>query len=314
MIPEKDLLSIEVATLYYELDQTQQEIAETLNISRPTVSKLLKYAKQQNYIQITIKKPIEAIHSLELRLKEKFGLEEVRVAYANHATCDDTTYLLQLLGKEASAYLNDVVQHHMKIGISWGETLYHVAKELQPKSVEDVEIVQLKGGMNFIQANTHDQEIMMRFVKNFQAKGQYVPLPIVFNSVQTKKALLAEPQFHLIHEKMATVDLAIYTIGEVSKESLLYKTNVISESEFDVLSKRAVCDICSRFIDENGDIVVEELDERTVGISLEALKNVPKSILIASGESKILGIQTALNQQIPNVFITDSITALKLLE
>ncbi len=313
MIPEKDLLSIEVATLYYELDQTQQEIAETLNISRPTVSKLLKHAKQQNYIQITIKKPVEAIHSLELRLKEKFGLDDVRVAYANHATCD-ATYVLQLLGKEASAYLNEVVQHRMKIGISWGETLYHVAKELQQKQVEEVEVVQLKGGMNFIQANTHDQEIMMRFVQNFHAKGQYVPLPIVFNSVETKNALLAEPQFHLIHEKMGTVDVAIYTIGEVSKESLLYKTNVISEHEFDILSKQAVCDICSRFIDENGEIVLEELDERTVGISLEALKNVPKSILIANGESKLEGIKTALKQKIPNVFITDSMTALKLLE
>lgn len=313
LISDKDLLSIEVATMYYEYDKTQQEIAKELNISRPTISKLLKYAKEQQFIQITIKKPVEAIHSLETRLKEIFGLKDVRVAYTNHSMTN-TEHLLTALGKEASFYLNEVVEDGMRIGISWGETLYHMAKELQPKDIQGIEIVQLKGGMNLIHADTHDQKIMMDFVKNFHAKGQYVPLPIIFGSEKTKHAMMEERQIKYISDKMANVDIALYTIGNVSKNSLLYKTNAITEEEYAYLEKHAICDICSRFIDEKGEIVLEELDSRTFGISLKQLKNSTMSILIANGEAKLEGIYTALKQGIPNVLITDSMTAIKLLE
>ena len=52
MDEEKDKLSIEVAELYYQLNYSQQQIANQLEISRPTVSRLLQYAKEKGYIKI----------------------------------------------------------------------------------------------------------------------------------------------------------------------------------------------------------------------------------------------------------------------
>ena len=40
-------LSVEVARLYYQSDYSQQEIANKLNISRPTISRLLKYGERK---------------------------------------------------------------------------------------------------------------------------------------------------------------------------------------------------------------------------------------------------------------------------
>lgn len=51
---EKQQLSIEAARLYYQSDYSQQQIAEQLNISRPTVSRLLQYAKEKGYVQIRV--------------------------------------------------------------------------------------------------------------------------------------------------------------------------------------------------------------------------------------------------------------------
>ncbi|MFE6167796.1 MarR family transcriptional regulator [Viridibacillus arvi] len=57
MFNDKDLLSVDVAKMYYDLDKTQGEIAKALDLSRPTVSKLLKYAKEKNYVNIVINDP-----------------------------------------------------------------------------------------------------------------------------------------------------------------------------------------------------------------------------------------------------------------
>ena len=54
----KQELSVEVARLYYQSDYSQQQIAAQLGISRPTISRLLKYAKEKGYVTITITDPI----------------------------------------------------------------------------------------------------------------------------------------------------------------------------------------------------------------------------------------------------------------
>ena len=51
---------MDVARLYYEKDRTQNEIAEIYRISRPMVSKLLKEAKEEGIVKITIAAPGEA--------------------------------------------------------------------------------------------------------------------------------------------------------------------------------------------------------------------------------------------------------------
>ena len=48
---------VDVARLYYEKDRTQNEIAEIYRISRPMVSKLLKEAKEEGIVKITIAAP-----------------------------------------------------------------------------------------------------------------------------------------------------------------------------------------------------------------------------------------------------------------
>ena len=68
MDEEKDKLSIEVAELYYQLNYSQQQIANQLEISRPTVSRLLQYAKDKGYVQIKISDPFMDIESLQEKL------------------------------------------------------------------------------------------------------------------------------------------------------------------------------------------------------------------------------------------------------
>lgn len=78
-------------------------------------------------------------------------------------------------------------------------------------------------------------------------------------------------------------------------------------------SKYAVGDVCSRFIDRNGNICDEKINTRTVGIDLEELKKKERSILVAGGERKLNSLHVALSSKIANTLVTDQFTAKLLL-
>ena len=70
---EKNLMA-EVALLYYKKGLTQQEIANTLRITRQTVSKLLTLAIKEQVVEIIIHNPQQTRKELELQLNSLYGI------------------------------------------------------------------------------------------------------------------------------------------------------------------------------------------------------------------------------------------------
>jgi DNA-binding transcriptional regulator LsrR (DeoR family) len=57
-ITENIRMTIKVCQLYYEENLSQKEISSHLGISRPQISRLLSYARQQHIVTIKINKPV----------------------------------------------------------------------------------------------------------------------------------------------------------------------------------------------------------------------------------------------------------------
>jgi DNA-binding transcriptional regulator LsrR (DeoR family) len=72
-------LLAEIASMYYEKDMTQSQIAETTFISRSQVSRLLKESKKNGLVSIKINFPGERFFETEEFLKQKFGLKDCRI-------------------------------------------------------------------------------------------------------------------------------------------------------------------------------------------------------------------------------------------
>ena len=53
----KTQTALEICHLYYEDGLSQNEIAEKLKISRPTISRLLTFAKENGLVQIKVMDP-----------------------------------------------------------------------------------------------------------------------------------------------------------------------------------------------------------------------------------------------------------------
>ncbi|MCH4566752.1 sugar-binding transcriptional regulator [Bacillus sp. ES1-5] len=310
MDKDKQQLSVEVARLYYQSDYSQQEIANKLNISRPTISRLLKYAKEKGFVQISIADPFADLDNVGNLLKEKYNLLEAHVVFS---PVPEYATITEYISKYAAEYMEKTVKTGDIVGVSWGMTMYEIARKIVPQHVKGVEVVQLKGGISHSSVNTYANETIALFADAFQTTPRNLPLPVIFDNAVTKELVEQDRHIHHIIEMGKQANVAIFTVGTVRDEALLFRLGYFDKDETNLLKKQSVGDICSRFFDGDGKISSEEINKRTIGIELEELKLKKRSILVAGGNRKIKAIDGALRGGYANVLIIDQHTAKELL-
>ncbi|MGV3467053.1 MAG: sugar-binding transcriptional regulator [Heyndrickxia sp.] len=311
MESEKLKKVIEAARLYYLLDYNQNQIADKLGISRPTVSRLLQIAKKEGIVQIKITDPTQDTEQLSKELEKKFNLKKAIVASVPQF---EDSIVKNYIGEKAAMYLHDIVKDGDIIGVTWGTTLYHTAIALKQKFVKDVKVVQLKGGVSHSETNTYSSEILYLFGKAFNTNPIHLPLPAIVDHVVVKQAMEADRHIKKVLDMGKEANIAVFTIGPTKSESLLFQLGYFSDEDMDMICSKAVGDICSRFFDQEGNILNENLNSRTLGIELNHLKQKEYSILVAGGPQKIDGIYGALKAGYANVIIVDQFTAKFLLD
>jgi len=299
-----------VAKMYYQGDQSQSQIAQKLGISRPTVSRLLQFAREQGLVRIQIVDPVQDVQTLEQALKRAYHIE-VHVVPTQLTTAGE---LLNAVGQYAARYLEDIVTEHDVIGIGWGKTIYAIGSNLQPDTLTGVEVIQLKGSVSYSTEHTYAYESIDAFANAFHAVPQYLPLPVIFDHQQTKELVEAERHIQYLLKLGERANIAIYSVGTVRNTALVFQLGYLQEQEKQFLQDHAVGDIFSRYIDENGEIVDQQLNQRTIGINLDSLREKEHSILVAAGDAKVPAIKAALLGGYPNCLIIDQHAATQLLK
>lgn len=308
MIDARDRQALDVAKLYYNSHLSQAEVAQCLGISRPTVSKLLQHAHDQGFVVISINDPRERSDELVRELKERFALADARVV-----TTPRGGNLMQDLGAAGAALLEEIVHDGSSVGVSWGQTMSAVAEHLRQLPLEGVKVVQLKGGHSHTQRSTKDFATLQGFARAFNAETFMLPLPVIFDSAETKQWV--EKDRHIAHivEMGSHVDVAVFTVGAAARESLALNLGYLSEEETQLILERAVGDVCSRFFDAEGRVAVPEVDARTVSITFDALAARPARVLVAGGAEKADAIRVVLEQGLATHLVIDHNTAQRVL-
>jgi DNA-binding transcriptional regulator LsrR (DeoR family) len=144
----------------------------------------------------------------------------------------------------------------------------------------------------------------------------FLPAPGVAGSAETARVYLDDPFVRATMERFDQVTLALVGIGAVEPSKLLASSgNIFSAEELDLLRQHsAVGDICLRFFDQQGQPLLTPLNERVIGMGLEQLQQVARSVGIAGGQRKLHAIRGALAGRWVNVLITDRHTAEVLVE
>lgn len=302
--------AVQVSKLYYLDGATQAEIGKKLNLSRPTISRLLQFAREKNIVKISINDPLSNIEDLQHQLKEKYQLKDVIISTPES---NETAEILSSLGKATARYLDKKVKDNDVIGVSWGRTLVSVARQLIPNDRKNVQVVYLKGTVANSTHNNYVVEVTKCFNKCYHTQAQILPLPLIFENKQIKEMVIKDKFINEILDTGKRTSVALFTVETTEQDATLFELGYFNDQQIKTLQEKAAGDLVSRFIDERGKIVDDQLNDRTVAIALDDLKQARESVLIAGGMNKLKAIKAALAGKYANVLVTDSLVAQHLL-
>ncbi len=312
ILSDKDKLSIDAAKLYYQSNKSQQEVADLLGVSRPTVSKLLQHASENKFVVITINDPRDNYAQLAKMLKERYKLSSVHISPT--PPDNNKVKLQENIGELGARLLEKTVHNNDIVGVEWSHTIHAMAQALKPQLFQNVQVVQLRGSEIKARQGLNESETINKISQCLNAKGQLLPLPIVFEDIKTKNLIQRESSIWKVLENGIQSRIAVFTVSSLSQESVLFTSGFYTHDEMSILHKRSVGSICARFVDENGRVCLPDLNNRTIGITLPDLRHKEERILIAGGINKVRVIHVALQYGYANHLVTDALTANLLLE
>jgi deoxyribonucleoside regulator len=306
-------LIIRIAKKYYELNMGQEQIAKSENISKSTVSRLIRKASEMNYVRTEVVYPLESVEEVEEKIMSLFPIEHVFVC---PAYTDD--YLLRIHDtcKAFARDISELVEDNEIIGVSWGRTMYSASTQLVPPTPakRNIKIVQMHGISARNIASSKFNTIIENFSDAFLGTSLLMPAPVVVDTKEIADAIRSDTSIQMVFDEARKSQFAVFGIGEVSSKYVLVERGIYTEEQYSRMDEvDAVGDIASQYFDIHGKPVFTELMDRTIALAADEIKEKKYRFGIGVGEHKTRAIVGALNSGVMTHFYTDEITAREVL-
>ncbi|WP_195909675.1 bifunctional sugar-binding transcriptional regulator/dihydroxyacetone kinase subunit DhaK [Rhizobium tubonense] len=291
--------------LYYEDGMTQGDIADVMGISRATVNAYLAEARERGIVNIAIEPARLASLTVAQELKRHFGLADCLVVPSE----DNARPLIDRIGVAGAQALRKLLKSGDTIAVSWGRTVLAIGERASVPGLQDVTVVQATGGTRASFGYT--PELCAAAIAGaVNGKLINISAPAIVSAPDIRDMLLRETLIESQFEALSGANKILFGISSLRPNSTIHTSGFFeSVSLQQYLAKNAVGVVSGRFIDGHGRPVDGPLDDRTIGISLDMLKNIGLRIAAAGGFDKVPAILAALRGGYVNVLITDAATA-----
>jgi len=305
---ETDRLRARAVWLYHVEGCTQNDIATQLGINRVMVVRLLADARRRNEVRVTISAPLAELVELERTMESRYAIARVIIA----PFADPVKDPVKVIAAAAGNFISGLMKSGMSVGVGWGRTLYNTLPFISGATLADFRVISLLGGIAAAR-RFNPAEFAWQFAEMFQGEGFLIPAPAVVDSPETKHALLERCGLAAIFEMAEKLDVALLSVGGISTLTTSYRTGYISEADRrSLIDAGAVGDVLYNFVDETGELVQHEVNERVISVKLARLRRTPERVLISGGKDKLIALKAAINTVAPTTLITDEQTALSL--
>lgn len=294
---------------------TQAQIAERLGLTRIRVNRLLQEARSSGLVRITLNSRITSCVAMEERLKGQCGLRDAAIV----PTPDDPDLVPVLLGAAAGEYLSKFVTERpvSTIGVGWGATLRETIRQITPADHPALLVTSMMGGLTR-GSELNSFEIAIELARRFNAQSSYLAAPIYAGSPESRDIIVAQDVFREVLDRVAAVDLALLSLGDLTPRSLLIRNGLPRDVTASALAAcGAVGDVLGQFLDRHGQPIDHPINRRVIGLPLAELDRIGTVVLAAGGLNKTEIVAAALRRGIADVLVCDEKTAaaaLKLLD
>jgi len=301
-------LAAHAAWLYYIADNTQEEIATKLEVSRQAAQRLVALAVSEKLIKFRLDHPLSSCIAQAEALRDKFELLTCEVVPSGS---DGSRNGLGVCGAaRLETYLS--AKTPTTVAFSSGQTLRTVVEEVPAMDQPQHKVVSIIGNMtHYGRAGRH--EVVMHLSEITGASAYPVPTPVVATSIKERKLLQTQQSFLTVKSLVEQAKVTFVGVGNVGPNCPLHESGFINDDELAELMKLgAVGEIAGWAYDEQGLLLKKGTNARVAGVPLDQPVN-RLTIAIAGGQHKANALLAALKGKLINGLITDAAAAQHLL-
>lgn len=298
------------ASLYYVQGETMESIAHQLQVSRSTISRLLRDARDSGLVTITLTNPSGNETNLTDTFSRIFGVRAHIVQVREGST---EVHRLDRVARVAGQLVTSMVTDGITIGAAWGTTVSAVVPHIRPRDVRDVTIVQLNGGANSTGFGVpYVGSIISQMAEAFGAEVVDFPVPAFFDHPETRTAMFAERSVQNVRRAQSRIDVALFGVGSLNSAvpSHVYSAGYLDDADMVQLrDDRVVGDVNTVMLREDGTWADIALNQRASGMTPPELQAIPRRLCVVAGVGKASPLLGALRARLATEVVVDEPTA-----
>lgn len=294
------------AWLYYVAQNTQDEIAEIMGVSRQSAQRLVALATRERLVKFRLDHPIARCMELARRMKDSYGLDFCEVTLADPSSDDPALGIAQVAAAEMERVLRAEAPIVMALGT--GREIRGAVEQLSPMNCPQHKVVSLVGSLA-PDGSASFNDVIMRIGDTTQAPHYPMAVPVVATSKEERDILCAQKPIRGNIALAQKADMAFVGIGEIDDAPPLLTDGFITTRELDDLQAAgAAGEIVGWAFDDQGILVTGQTNDRVASVPLKQPAERP-IIGVARGPNKVRAIRGALAGRWITGLITDETTA-----
>ena len=304
---EKLDLATRAAWLYYVAGDTQNQIAEKLQVSRPVAQRLVAFAVEKNLIRVRIEHRLADCLSLAERLSSRFGLSMCEVVPVDDDGPEAIDRKLAVAGAQVmERYLSE--ERPMVVAVSSGRTLKAAVDQVGQIDRPQHRLVSMVGAIAQ-DGSSNRYDVALHISEKTGGKHFLLPAPLIADNEAERAQWCNHRLYRIVEALTAEADVAFIGIGDIGPKCPLHVDGFITAAEVqELVSLGAVAEMLGLPIDDEGARVESPTRRRITSVPLDAPPKRP-TIGFAGGARKHRAVHAALKGGWLSGLVTDEACA-----
>jgi DNA-binding transcriptional regulator LsrR (DeoR family) len=297
--------------LYYIAGRTQDDIAQILNISRPSAQRLVSLCRSEGLISFQMNHPIAQCMDMAARLRDRYDLVHCDVAPSDGSGDTAAVGVASLGGLLIERWLRSRKSLVMALGT--GRAMRGSIERVPRMTCPLHRLVSLVGTIS-PDGSASPYDTLVKLAEITRAQHFPMPLPLFVSSPEERAQLLEIEPVKRIRTIAGEADVWLMGISQIGDDAVLHRDGFMSRSELlDLVRLGGVGEVTGWVFDGEGHILAQGTNTRVTSVPPQPGNARPR-ICIGYGPSKVAALRAALKGRIVNGLITDEDTAKALLD